>query len=79
MLHCWQQLSNAEIQQLPSAEEKIAIKLKPVQNKKTAAHTLQAAAIQCRNPEATQCRKTSAEEKTAVKLKSVQRKKQKLN
>ena len=36
-----------------------------MQNKKIAAHTLQAAAIQCRNPAATQCRKTSAEEKNS--------------
>ena len=35
-----------------------------MQNKKAAAHMLQAAAIQCRNLAATQCRKTSAEECT---------------
>ena len=32
---------------------------------KTAAHTLQAAAIQCRNPVATQCRETNAEGKNS--------------
>ena len=32
---------------------------------KTAAHTLQAAVIQCRNPAATQCRETNAEGKNS--------------
>ena len=45
-----------------------------MQNKKTAAHTLQAR-YPCKNPEATERRKTSAKEKAAVKLKPVQRKK----
>ena len=36
-----------------------------MQNKKAAAHMLQAAAIQCRNLAATQCRKTSAKEKNS--------------
>ena len=36
-----------------------------MQNKKTAAHTLQAAAIQCKNPAATQCRGKKQQYRTA--------------